>query len=70
MGLELSTCKMGTILSCGYGQFLFFDVGNYLRFHEPIHMRNWQGTSWENATLLLQGTIEKGPKKQIPTVLT
>lgn len=26
-------------------------------------MCNWQETSWENTTLLLQGTIEKEPKK-------
>lgn len=50
-------------LSCKQRQFPFFDARKHSRFHEPIHVCNWQGTSWENATLLFQGTIEKGPKK-------
>lgn len=70
MGLGPPTCKMETVLSYKQRQVPFFDARKFSRLHEPIHVCNWQGTSWENATLLLQGTIENGPKEKIPTVLT
>lgn len=63
MRFGLSTCKMGTILSWQQRQFSFFDVRKCSRLHEPTRVCKWQETSWENATLLLQGTIERGPKK-------
>lgn len=56
--------KWATVLSWKEGQSPFSKARKHSRLHEPIHVCNWQRPSWENATLLLQGAIERGPKRK------